>query len=138
MPRTRAALAWTQPARSIASSRRSFSVSPPEPRRKHSTPPAPFTSPASGTNPTPNPQRTYGANHLGVALGVAEGAALAGTDFVTVTVGTDAGLYALLPHPAAGDRTTGPATSVLHCMWPVSGIRIISLPLSTVCFKNAF
>ena len=31
---------------------------PPEPRRKHSTPPAPSISPASGTNPTPDPQRT--------------------------------------------------------------------------------
>src|ERR1035437_7895504 len=80
---------------------------------------------------------TVGAG-LGVALGVAEGAALAGTDFVTVTVGTDAGLYAWLPHPAAAASTTAPATSVLHCMWPVSGIRISPLPLSTVCFKNTF
>ena len=39
-------------------------AAPPEPRRKHSTPPAPSTSPASDMNPTPNPQRIYGANHL--------------------------------------------------------------------------
>ena len=36
---------------------------PPEHPRKRSTPPAPFTSPASGTNPNPDPQRTYGATH---------------------------------------------------------------------------
>src|SRR5215831_1013560 len=29
-------------------------------RKKHSTPPAPFTSPASGTDLAPDPRRTYG------------------------------------------------------------------------------